>query len=78
MKNTAASLLPIASIFAACLSPRGDMPPNIAKFPAWAGSAGQHLNGTDKGKDGFLSLDEFTAHAESKLTAIKKPKTTNH
>ena len=27
MNNTAASLLAIASIFAACLSARGDMPP---------------------------------------------------
>lgn len=42
------------------------------KISRMGGHAEQHFKGADADKDGFLSMAEFTSHAESRLSAIEE------
>ena len=42
------------------------------KISRMGAHAEQHFKGTDADKDGFLSMTEFTSHAESRLRAIEE------
>lgn len=42
------------------------------KISRMGGHAEQHFKGADADKDGFLSMDEFTSHAEHKFKALEE------
>ncbi len=42
------------------------------KISRMGAHAEQHFKGTDADKDGFLSMAEFTSHAEAKLKALEE------